>query len=265
MIKNASEIKIMQTGGRYLGNILKVLLQQVKPGVITENLDILAGDLIEKTGGKPSFKTVAGYRYATCMCVNDEVVHGIPDDLLKEDDILCIDTGLLYKGFHTDTAWTIYVKGSNDQRIKNQKEIEIEKFLKTGEKALFNAINQAKAGNRIGHISKAIQETIEAGGYSVVKALVGHGIGKKLHEEPQIPGFLDKDINKTPLLKPGMALAIEVIYNQGQNDVVYKNNDGWTIVTKDGRLSAVFEHTIIITNCHPVIITRASELTGRRN
>jgi len=254
VIKNLTEIKTLEQGGKLLSCILKALLQEAKPGVATADLDKLADNLIQKTGGTPSFKTVPGYKWATCMCVNNEVVHGIPDDTLHAGDILCIDIGLLYQGFHTDMAWTIRIHNS-EFRIKNSREAEIDKFLLTGEKALDNAIKQAKVGNRGGHISQAIQQTIEGGGYSVVKALVGHGIGKDLHEDPQIPGFLDTDVHKTPFLQEGMTLAIEVIYNEGKEEVEYKNNDGWTIVAADRSLSAVFEHTIVITRTKPKILT----------
>lgn len=253
-IKNKAEIKIIEEGGRLLGNILSALLQKAHPGIYTQDLDKIAHGLIKKTGGTPSFKTVNGYQWSTCMSVNDEVVHGIPDDLLKNGDILCIDIGLLYKGFHSDCAWTIKIKDKKGE-LSNSREKEIDKFLATGREALDKAIKKAKEGNRVGHISKTIQETIEGRGYSIVKSLVGHGVGKRLHEDPQIPGFLDRDILDTPLLKEGMTLAIEVIYNEGNDEVVYKNSDGWTIVTADGSLSAVFEHTIVITNKGPKILT----------
>lgn len=254
-IKTTAEIKKMEEGGRLLAEILSVLLQKAKPGVLTLTLDRIAQELIEKKGGTPSFKTVNGYKFATCMCVNDEVVHGIPDDLLKEGDKLCIDIGLLYKGFHTDTAWTIFIQNQK-KKIKNQKEEKIERFLAAGKEALDKAIKAARVGNRVGHISKAIQETIEGRGYSVVRSLVGHGIGRKLHEEPQVPGFVEGRIEDTLSLRAGMTLAIEVIYSESGHEVVYKNDDGWTIVTKDGSLSAVFEHTILITSSLPLILTK---------
>lgn len=262
-IKTQSEIKIIAQGGKLLANILSALLKKAKAGVYTKDLDIMAQNLINKTGGTASFTTVNGYKWATCMCVNDEVVHGIPDDLLKEGDILCIDIGLLYKGFHTDTAWTIPIKnpkslpGRQTGKIQNPKEKKIDKFLFAGRVALNKAIKEARAGNRVGHISKAIQETIENNGYSVVRSLVGHGIGRNLHEDPQIPGFVDRPLLDTPKLVEGMTLAIEVIYNEGKPEVVYKNNDGWTIVTKDGSLSAVFEHTILVRKEMPLILTKS--------
>ncbi len=254
-LKTQAEVAIMREGGVLLTEILTILLQKVKVGVSTKKLDELAYDLIKQTGGKPSFQTVKGYRWSTCMCVNDEVVHGIPDDYLKPGDILCIDIGLLYKGFHTDTAWTVKVSEQN-LKINQAKEEKIDRFLKVGQEALAKAVSQAKAGYRVGHISWAIQTTIESQGYSVVKSLVGHGIGRKLHEEPQIPGFLDRKIEETPLLEEGMTLAIEVIYNEGKDQVVYKNNDGWTIVTKDGSLSAVFEQTVLVGKEKPLVLTK---------
>jgi methionyl aminopeptidase len=252
----SAKLSIFKDGGQKLAFILKALLKGAHPGVKTSDLEKLAEVMIKEAGGHPSFKTVRGYKYSTCMCVNDEVVHGIPDDILKEGDILCIDVGLLYKEYHTDTAWTIRIQNSQF-RIQNLKDKEIDRFLKTGEETLYKAIKEARVGNRIGHISKVIQDNIEGAGYSVVRSLIGHGVGKQLHEEPQIPGILTGDINNTPIIKEGMTLAIEVIYNQGSPDVVYKNNDGWTISTKDGSLSAVFEHTVGVTEEGPVILTKA--------
>lgn len=250
--QSIDKIKIMQQGGHLLRNILDTLLSRVKPGVQTASLDKLANEMIIDAGGSPSFQTVRNYKWATCMCVNDEVVHGIPDDQLKAGDLLCVDIGLLYKGFHTDTAKTVIVESDQKPVHKNPRLI---KFLKAGQEALNKGISKAKINNRIGDISKIIQETIEGQGYSVVKSLVGHGVGRKLHEEPQIPGFLDVPIETTPVIKEGMTLAIEVIYNEGLPDVVYKNNDGWTIITKDGSLSAVFEHTIAITRTGQLLLT----------
>ncbi len=250
--ETTEKIKTMQEGGHLLRNILDTLLSRVKAGVETSALDKLANDLITEAGGSPSFKTVRNYKWATCMCVNDEVVHGIPDDKLQLGDLLCIDIGLLYKGYHTDTAKTVIVENNQKPVYKNPRLI---KFLKTGQEALNKGISKAKINNRIGDISKIIQETVEGQDYSVVRSLVGHGVGKRLHEEPQIPGFLDVPIEATSIIKEGMTLAIEVIYNEGLPEVVYKNNDGWTIITKDGSLSAVFEHTIAITKSGQLLLT----------
>jgi methionyl aminopeptidase len=177
------------------------------------------------------------------------VVHGVPNEYqLKERDLLGIDIGLFYKGFHTDMAETVIVGSLNDSN-------HLKKFIQAGWEALNQAINMAKVGNRVGHISKAIEETITKAGYSSVRALVGHGIGRDLHEDPQIPCFFKGKLEETARLEIGMTLAIEIIYNQGKPEVVYKNDDGWTIKTKDGSLSGLFEHTVAILKNGPEILT----------
>ena len=246
-----NRISVMQQGGTMLNTIQKKLLQKVKVGVLAKDIDREADRLIKKAEGIASFKTVKNYKWATCICVNDEVVHGIPDDTFTKGDVVCIDIGLLYKGYHTDTAWTVYLP-TGDLR----KDSAVEKFLKTGKKTLHDAIKEVRVGNRIGNISKTIQNGIEGNGYYIVKALVGHGVGKTLHEAPQIPGFLEGDTKHTPLIKEGQTLAIEVIYALGTGEIEYKNDDGWTIVTKDGSLSAVFEHTVLVTYSGPLILTK---------
>lgn len=238
----------MREGGVKLGAILQKLLEKAQPGVTLMDIETLADGLIRQAGGEASFKTVKGYKWATCLCVNDVVVHGIPNDYtLKDGDLLTIDVGMLYKGFHTDTAWTKSIGSQNE---------EIRKFLKIGEEALWKAIDQARAGNRVGHISQTIQRIIEGAGFGIVKTLVGHGVGGELHEEPQIPGFLKNPIETTPELVPGMTLAVEVIYAMGSGAVVYSNDDGWSIGTRDGSLSAVFEHSLAITDGEPLVLTR---------
>lgn len=245
-------------GGKKLGKILQDLLVMAKPGVSLVTLEERAQEFIKAAGGTPSFQTVEGYSWATCLCVNEDVVHGIPTEyVLEEDDILTIDVGMLYQGYHTDTAWTKRIQNS---RTKIQNLNTIDDFLKVGEETLWKAIDQARAGNHIGHISQAIQQGVESAGFSVVKSLVGHTVGRELHEKPQVPGFIKGDISNTPLLKPGMTLAIEVIYAQGRGDITYANADGWTITTKDGSLSATFEHTILVTGAN-----EAKVLTGWSN
>jgi methionyl aminopeptidase len=180
--------------------------------------------------------------------LNEVVVHGIPTQyVLKDGDILTIDIGLIYKGFHTDTAGTKIIGSSK----KN------EEFLNTGKLALQRAIKEAKIGNRIGNISNVVQETIEGAGYSVVKSLVGHGIGRELHEEPQIPNFLSSTIERTLPLKEGMTIAIEPIYAMGRGEIVYENTDGWTLATRDRSLTSVFEDTLAITEDGPVVLTKS--------
>lgn len=262
-VKSPSELKKMREGGKKLGAIRDQLLEKIAPGVTPLEIEKLAQLLIRKAGGTPSFMIVNGYKWATCISVNDGVVHGIPTKVpFSSGDVVGIDVGLLYQGLHTDTSWTILVQNQNShpkdgqplaEKLKNQNEIE--KFVKSGEIALKKAIDQAKPGNRVGHISQAIAETVEGAGYSVVRSLVGHGVGRVLHEPPQIPGILTQSIEKTPPLLPGMVIAIEVIYNMGRPEITYKNTDGWSLVTADGSLSGLFEHTVAITAEGPIVLT----------
>lgn len=256
--RSLEELAIMTEGGKRLGKILDELLNFAKPGITLIQIEDLAVKLIKKAGGTPSFKTVPGYHWATCLCVNEVVVHGIPTDYsIKENDVLTIDIGMVYKGLHTDTAWTKIVK-SEKQKATSEEEKKKEKFLKVGEDALWKAVAQVKAGNHIGQISRAIQDTIEGAGYSIIKSLVGHGVGKELHEDPQIPGYVRGKIENTPFIVPGMTIAVEVIYAQGRGEIVYENDDGWTLSTRDRSLSAVFEHTLAIEMDRTRLLTKVS-------
>ncbi|MDO8621441.1 MAG: type I methionyl aminopeptidase [Candidatus Levybacteria bacterium] len=263
-IKTNEEIEIMQLGGEILADVLFKVLEHAKVGVSELELDKLAEELILKAGGEPGFKKVANYNHTICVSTNNVVVHGIPTNYkFKKGDVVGIDCGVYFKGFHTDAAHTVRVKSFPPQRdpssdgtkFKVQSSDGVDRFLETGKKALEKGIEQAKIGNRVGHISKAIQDTVEGKGYSIVRSLVGHGVGRKLHEDPEVPGFLNVPIQRTPLLKEGMTIAIEVIYNMGKRDVVYANNDGWTIKTKDGSISGLFERTVAITKESPRILT----------
>ena len=253
--KTKAEIEIMVEGGKKLGRIRQQLIDSIQVGEKPRTIDDLSHELIKKEGGEPSFMYVVGYRWATCICVNDCVVHGIPTTRpFRQGDIVCVDVGLLYKGFHTDTADTILIKGAPlDTNDVQQTSKEL--FLKTGKEALNKATAYAVGGNRIGHISTSIQQSIEGAGYSVVRSLVGHGIGKKLHEWPEVPGFLSGPIEKTPLLQNGMTIAIEVIYTQGKPEIMTLAQDGWTIVTKDHSLASVFEHTVLVDE-KPRVLTK---------
>jgi methionyl aminopeptidase len=253
-LKMEKEIEIMQVGGKILAEVLREVIKGIKVGVSELELDQLAEKLILEKGGEPGFKKVEGYRHTICISTNDVVVHGIPTEYkFKEGDKVGIDCGVYYKGFHTDMAQTTRVK---NEKLKIKNEDEIDKFLKTGEKAMWEGIKAAKLGQRVGDISKTIQEIVEGQGYSVVRNLIGHGVGKELHEDPEVPGFLSGSILRTPLLKEGMTIAVEVIYNMGKSEVVYGNNDGWTIKTKDGSLSGLFERSIAITREGPVVLTK---------
>lgn len=245
-----AEIELIKQSGQITADALKNVIAAAVPGVSTLHLDKIAQDVITSHGGEPSFKMEKGYHFTTCMCVNDAVVHAIPTDYkLQEGDRLGIDLGTFYQGFHSDSSWSIVI-------AKNTlPPPELVRFLKTGQDALAKAIKQCHVGNHIGHISQAIQQTIEAGGYSCVKQLVGHGVGKKLHEDPEVPCYVRGKIDNTPEIKEGMVLAIEAIYNQGRSEVVYAGDDGWTIVTRDGTLSGLFESTVAVTKNGPVVLT----------
>ncbi|MDO8515032.1 MAG: type I methionyl aminopeptidase [bacterium] len=243
-IYTPEEINKIREGGKITAMVIQKVLERAVPGVTTKELDNYATELICAAGGNTSFAMEKGYHWATCMNVNDMVVHGIPSDyVLKEGDLLGLDLGTFYQGFHTDASWS---------KIINK---NFNNFLSTGELALNEAIKVCKVGNRIGHISQKIQEIVEGGGYSCVKQLVGHGVGKDLHEDPEIPCYQRGNINNTCEIKEGMVLAIEIIYNEGKSPVVYNNDDGWTIVTRDGYNSGLFEHTVAIINGRAEIMT----------
>lgn len=253
-IKNEEEIKIMVASGHILAEVLNQVLKRVKPDISELELDSLAEKLIIEKGGEPGFKKVPGYKHAICVSTNDVVVHGVPSEYrLKEGDIIGIDCGVYYKGFHSDMSETIRVR-SEDSKIKTNDPTD--KFLQTGKKALEKGIKAAKLGNHVGDISKTIQDIVEGNGYSVVRSLVGHGVGRDLHEEPEVPGYLMGSINKTPILREGMVLAVEVIYNMGKSEVVQEVADGWSIKTEDGSLSGVFERTLAITKNGPLVLTK---------
>ncbi|MBI3887921.1 type I methionyl aminopeptidase [Candidatus Microgenomates bacterium] len=243
-IKTPDEIEKMAASGKILAATMQRLLEKAKIGVTTLELDKLAEDYILAAGAKPSFKLEKDYYHTTCMCVNDAVVHGIPNDYkLQKGDRLGIDCGAVLDGWHSDASWSVMV------------EEEPSTFLKVGQKALELAIEQCVVGNHVGHVSKMIDDVVTQAGYSPVKALVGHGIGRELHEDPEVPCYLRGEIENTPELKPGMVIAVEVIYNMGESPVVYGGNDGWTIVTRDGSLSGLFEHTVAITENGPRVLT----------
>lgn len=242
-VRNSYELKLMRKSGEIATAVLKKGLEKVKIGISELEVDKIVEEEIYKLGGDLSYKSVPGYKFATCITVNEQVVHGVPTDRVFEaGDLVSIDLAVVYKGWHTDCAWSILV-GQDSEK---------ERFLEAGEKALWDGIAQAVDGNRIGDISAAIQGVIEGGGYSVVRSLVGHGVGKSLHEGPEIPGFGEK--GKGMVLKTGMTLAIEVIYTKGGYEVVLEK-DGWTFSTVDKSLGGLFEITIIVGKDKPEILT----------
>lgn len=248
-IKNESELKIMKKSGQISAQAMKKTLAQVAPGKSKRQLDEIAREEIEKLGGKPGFMTVPNYHWTTCITLNEEVVHGIPnDDVIADGDLVSVDLGTVYEGLHTDMARTVAVG-----RVKRQ----TLKFLKVGKEALDKAITYARDGARVSEISQAIQGVVEGNGYSVVRALTGHGIGRSLHEDPYIPGFVES--GESPKLTLGMTIAVEVIYTTGSFEVKEKGDDGWTLATADGSLSSLFEDTVAITKSGPIVLTRLGE------
>ena len=246
-IKTKDQIKIMQEGGSLLSSVKEKVRGIINDGVNAEEVENLTTALIEKVGGKPSFKMVSGYHWSTCVNVNEGLVHGIPkkETVFKKGDLVSVDMGMYYKGFHTDTSFSVAINPDS----------ETERFLAVGEKALINAINQVNLGKRIYDLSEVIEVTVTKSKYSPIKALVGHGIGKNLHEEPQIPCFTQGSRETTPIIKDGMALAIEVMYAKGSDEVEVEE-DGWTIAMRDGKISALFEETVACTAEGPFVLTQ---------
>ncbi|MBI4035501.1 type I methionyl aminopeptidase [Candidatus Daviesbacteria bacterium] len=231
--RNQYELKLMYRSGEISARALKRAMESVKADVSEIDVDKAVEKEIYKQGGDLSYKTVPGYNYATCITVNDEVVHGIPTNRkFVNGDLVSVDLAVMYKGWHTDCAWSVLVG----------KDKEKERFLRVGEEALWLGIDQAVDGNRIGDISHAIQSKVEGAGYSVVRSLVGHGVGRSLHEDPEIPGV---GVSGTgPVIKSGMTLAIEVIYTKGSPDVIL-GEDGWTFFSSDKSWGGLFEMTVI--------------------
>lgn len=245
-IKSEEEIKILREANRIVAKILNALKPLVKPGVSTKELELFAEDSIKKKKAVPAFKGYHGYPASLCVSINEEVVHGIPSDkrILKNGDIVSLDLGVKLKGFYGDAAVTYPV----GEVTENAKEI-----MKVTEEALYKGIEQAKAGNYLFDISWAIQSFVEDSGYGVIRDFVGHGIGRELHEEPQIPNCGKPRTG--PLLKEGMVLSIEPMVSQGTWEVEILG-DGWTAVTLDKSLSCHFEHTIAIMKNGPVILSK---------
>lgn len=244
IIKNHNEIDLMRSAGRIVAETLLLVEEKVRPGITTAEINSIAEEFITKHGGKPSFKGLYGFPASLCISVNEQVVHGIPGGyVLKDGDIVSIDCGAFINGFHGDAARTFAV-GNISQ--------EARKLIEVTEKSFFKGIDYAKIGNRLTDISHEIQNYIEAAGFSVVRDFVGHGIGRVVHEEPDVPNFGSP--GKGPKLIEGMALAIEPMVNIGSYRVK-ELKDNWTVVTSDGSLSAHYENTIVILPDGPEILT----------
>jgi methionyl aminopeptidase len=247
-IKSADEIALMREAGRIVCEILDELEKAVAPGVTTWDLDALAEKLIYEKGAKPAFKGYLGFPSCLCASINEEVVHGIPSKRRKlaEGDLMKLDFGVVYRGFFGDSARTVPV---------GKVSLEAELLVKATRESLQKAIAAAVPGNRMGDIGHAIQSHVEGLGFSVVRSFTGHGIGRKLHEAPEVPNFGEPGSGMK--LRPGMTLAIEPMVNVGTHEVGLLEDD-WTAVTLDSKLSAHFEHTVLITDNGPEVLTRRS-------
>ena len=246
ILKSPEEIEKMRASNLIVADILQELSALVKPGVKTIELDRYAEEQARKRGARPAFKGYRGYAHSLCTSVNNVVVHGIPSErVLEEGDILSLDFGIYYQGYYGDAALTVPVSRVSEAAGK---------LMQVTEESLYRGIEQARAGNRLGDISAAVQECVEVAGFSVVRDFVGHGIGKSLHEDPQIPNYGVR--GKGVELRPGMVFAIEPMVNEGTYEVKVLS-DGWTVQTADGKLSAHFEHSVVITENGPVILSRS--------
>jgi methionyl aminopeptidase len=250
MLKTREEIEIMRAANVIVAEVLRELRRHVQPGVTTADLDRIAEDMTRQRGATPAFKGYAPagrvFPRSVCTSINEEVVHGIPSErrVLREGDLIGLDFGVCYEGFYGDAAVTVAV-GRADP--------EAERLMQVTEEALWAGIEQVRAGKRLGDVSAAIQERVERDGFSVVREFVGHGIGRHLHEEPQVPNFGKRD--RGVRLREGMVLAIEPMVNAGAPDVRVKE-DGWTAVTIDGRRSAHFEHSVAVTERGPYVLSQ---------
>ena len=244
-IKSEHEIELMRHAGHLLEKVHDELASHIRPGISTKELDRIGEDMIRSMGCTPNFLNYEGFPASFCISLNDEVVHGIPSrhKIIQEGDLVKIDAGLIYKGYHSDAART-YAVGEVSPEARQLMEVTKQSF--------FEGIKFAKAGNHLNDISTAIQAYAEKFGYGVVRELVGHGIGTPLHEDPEVPNFATK--RRGILLQPGMTLAIEPMINAGTPDVIWMDDD-WTVVTADHALSAHYENTILITEGEPEILS----------
>ena len=245
VLKTSRELKAMRDAGRISSRALKLAGEAVEPGVSTLEIDRIVRKYIEEQGATPSFLNYGGFPASACISVNDVVIHGIPrkNQILKQGDIVSIDVGAFYEGFHGDNAWT-FPCGEVSK--------EAQALMDVTRESLFKGINAARPGNRLGDIGSAVQRYVEARGYSVVRDFVGHGVGAELHEDPSVPNYGTP--GRGVRLLPGMTIAIEPMVTQGVH-TVETLSDNWSVVTSDGKLSAHFEHTIAITPDGPVILT----------
>lgn len=245
--KSVTEIELMREAGRILALTHDELAKQVKPGMTTLEVDRIGEEIIRSYGCIPSFLNYNGYPASICVSINEEVVHGIPSKhrVIQDDDIVSLDAGVIYKGYHSDAARTLIMPNASD---------EVRKLVEVTRQSFFEGIKHAIPGNHIVDIARAIQEYVESFGYSVVRDLIGHGVGSKLHEDPEVPNFVGR--KRGAKLRPGMTIAVEPMINLGEYDVYWEDDD-WTVVTEDGSPSAHYENTILITEGEPEILSQA--------
>lgn len=246
-IKSKAEIELMREAGRILAITHEELRKRVHPGMSTFEVDKIGEEIIRSYDCIPSFLNYNGYPASICVSVNEEVVHGIPSKkrIIQDTDIVSLDAGVIYKGYHSDSARTLVMPGVSE---------EVKKLVEVTKQSFFEGIKQAVAGNHVRDISRAIQKYTEGFGYSVVRDLVGHGVGARLHEEPEVPNFVGA--RRGAKLRAGMTIAVEPMINLGEYDVYWEDDD-WTVVAEDGLPSAHYENTILITEGEPEILSQA--------
>lgn len=245
-----NKLAAMTTGGAILGRVRQALYQATVVGATPKQIELLSRQLIKAEGAELSFTKVPGYSWATCININDGIVHGIPTSEVpfKDGDLVTVDVGVYYHGYHTDSAFS---------KVVGTASVTQKRFLAAGMEGLENAIAAVKPGNRIGDISAAMDSTTKKYGYACTRELTGHAVGRELHEEPMISNVVLGPREKTPVITEGQTLAIEIIYVEGKPDLVMEK-DGWTIATRDGKLSAVFEETVAVTASGSIILTTPS-------
>jgi methionyl aminopeptidase len=252
ILKNERDLEAMRPACAVAGTVLEEVAAFVQPGLTTKDVDDFAASRIKHYSAKSAFLGYRKYPCQICISVNDQVVHGLAGQrTMRFGDIVSLDVGVIYNGFVGDTARTVAVGGCD---------VLAQRLMDVTEKALHEGIAQAVAGKRVGDISRAVQDHVESNGFTVVREFVGHGVGRSMHEEPQVPNFVDG--KSSPKLRPGMTLAIEPMVNAGSSAVKILN-DGWTVVTQDGSLSAHFEHTVLITEAEPEILTWPEKVPSR--
>jgi methionyl aminopeptidase len=252
ILKSERDLEAMRPACVVAQKVLNEVSEAIQPGMTTREIDQFAADRIKHYGAKSAFLGYRKYPCYICISVNEQIVHGLAGDRRVEfGDIVSLDVGVIYNSFIGDTARTVPVGGCS---------VEAQRLMDVTDRALYEGIGQALPGKRVVDISRAIQKYVEGNGFSVVREFVGHGVGRSMHEEPQVPNFVDG--KSSPRLRPGMTLAIEPMVNAGAPDVKVLN-DGWTVVTKDGQLSAHFEHTVLITENEPEILTCSEKALSR--